>query len=185
MHPYPGPPPAVRRTRRRTLHYDAEMVIRLLMCTVMHCKCLVTKEKTSDQGWSVFTKCSYFKNLRTHVQKFWLDLSSISTRVVEPGWYLGRPGTQKVDPLQLYCHCCCCLLFLERWLACQRSHVTRQTKTAKSRWDASPTTKFDRKGYLPLKIELQRLGNLLKQGSPRNKTIDIYSKRDDANRILR
>ena len=154
-----------------------ELYILMQKC-LFDCHALWQKEKRY-QGWSIFAKRSKFNKFESPCPK-----GSISTRVA--GWYPGSLGTQKVDPLQLYCHCCCCcLLFLERWLACQRSHVTRQTKTAKSRWDASPTTKFDRKGYLPLKIELQRLGNLLKQGSPRNKTIDIYSKRDDANRILR
>ena len=52
---YRGLPSAVRRTRRWTLHYSAEMFIRLLMCTANVCKCLATKR---DWGWPILKKLS-------------------------------------------------------------------------------------------------------------------------------
>ena len=57
VHTYQGLPPAVRRTRRWTLHYDAEMFNRLLLCNVIDCKCLVTKTIHKKRpGWPIFKK---------------------------------------------------------------------------------------------------------------------------------
>ena len=46
----PRIPPAMRRTRRWTLHYNAEMFIQLLMCTVIVCECLATKNTQKRPG---------------------------------------------------------------------------------------------------------------------------------------
>ena len=42
-HPYQGLPPAVRRTQKWTLHFNAELLIWLVMCTVIVFKYSVTK----------------------------------------------------------------------------------------------------------------------------------------------
>ena len=60
VHTYQGLPPAVRRTRRRTPHYDAEMLNRLLMYTVIVCKCLAIKNTKRGQGWPLFKKIFTF-----------------------------------------------------------------------------------------------------------------------------
>ena len=51
-----GLPPAVRRTRRWTQHYDAEMFDKLLICDVIDCKCLATKYTKRGQGWPILKK---------------------------------------------------------------------------------------------------------------------------------
>ena len=50
VHTYQGLPPAVRRTRRWTLHYNAEMFNRLLMLTVIVCNSLAIKNTKKRPG---------------------------------------------------------------------------------------------------------------------------------------
>ena len=49
----------VRRTRRWTLHYNAEMFIQLFMCTVIVCECLATKIYKNRLGLPTFKKIFY------------------------------------------------------------------------------------------------------------------------------
>lgn len=51
-----GLSPAVIRTRRCTLHCDAEMFNSLLMWTVIECKCLVTKKTQKEVGIGQYLK---------------------------------------------------------------------------------------------------------------------------------
>ena len=60
-----GLPPAVRRTRRRTLLDDAEMFNQFLMCNGIVCKCLAIKNTKRGQGWPIFKKYSVEKRALT------------------------------------------------------------------------------------------------------------------------
>ena len=73
VYTYQGLPPAVRRTRRWTLHYDAEMFNRLLMCNVIDCKMPCDKKQYTKRGrgWPILKKKSlqFFRYLLIPMQR--------------------------------------------------------------------------------------------------------------------